>query len=83
MPTEISAKTNITIKLDKSLVRRIRVLAAEQGTSISALIAARFEEELNQRGRYESAKKSAMAAMRKGLNLGERPLTREEMHEPR
>ena len=82
MPTEISAKTNITIKLDKSLVRRIRVLAAEQGTSISALIATRFEEELNRRGRYESAKKSAMAAMRKGLNLGERPLTREEMHEP-
>ena len=83
MPTEIPAKTNITIKLDKTLVRRIRVLAAEKGTSVSALIAASFEEELNQRDRYERAKKDAVAAMRKGLNLGDRVLTREEMHEPR
>jgi len=29
-------KSNITLKLDTALLREIRVLAAEQGTSISA-----------------------------------------------
>ena len=33
-------KANITLKLDADLLREIRVLAAEEGTSISALLAA-------------------------------------------
>jgi len=37
-------KANITLKLDAALLREIRVLAAEEGTSISALLAARLEQ---------------------------------------
>ena len=33
-------KTNITLKLDATLLHEIRMLAAEEGTSISALLAA-------------------------------------------
>jgi hypothetical protein len=80
MGVETSSKVNITIKLDKSLVRKIRVLAAEKGTSMSALIAARFEEDLAQRERYEKAKKQVLAHMDEGWDLGGRPLSREELH---
>jgi len=39
-----SMKMNITLKLDASLLREIRILAAEEGTSISAMPAARLEQ---------------------------------------
>jgi predicted transcriptional regulator len=74
-------KINITLKLDKDLVRKIRVLAAENGTSVSALLSAKLEEELGRRTAYEEAKKQALAVLAKGWNLGGRVPTREEMHE--
>lgn len=37
-------KANITLKLDATLLREIRVMAAEEGTSISALLTARLEQ---------------------------------------
>jgi hypothetical protein len=40
----LSMKTNITLKLDAALLREVRVLAAEEGTSISAMLAARLEQ---------------------------------------
>lgn len=78
-----AVKINITIKLDKDLVRRIRVVAAEQGTSVSALIASRFEEDLAQRERYEAAKKRILARMDEGWDLAGRPLSRGELHRRR
>jgi hypothetical protein len=74
-------KANITLKLDKELIREARILAAEQGTSISALLAAKLEEAVRKRRDYEAAKKEALAILHKGLNMGGKPLTREQMHE--
>ena len=74
-------KANITLKLDKELLREARILAAEQGTSISALLAAKLEEAVRKRRDYEAAKKRALAILNKGWNLGGRPLSRDEMHE--
>jgi hypothetical protein len=76
-----ATKINITLKLDKGLVRKMRVLAAENGTSVSALLSAKLEEELGQRTAYEEAKKHALAVLAKGWDLGGRVPTREEMHE--
>jgi predicted transcriptional regulator len=76
-----ATKINITLKLDKDLVRKIRVLAAENGTSISALLSAKLEEELGRRTAYEEAKKQALAVLAKGWDLGGCVPTREEMHE--
>jgi len=36
-------KTSVTLKLDSDLLREVRVLAAEQGSSISALPADRVD----------------------------------------
>jgi hypothetical protein len=76
-----AAKINITLKLDKDLVQKIHVLAAENGTSVSALLSARLEEELCRRIGYEEAKKHALAVLAKGWDLGGRVPTREEMRE--
>jgi predicted transcriptional regulator len=75
-------KTNITLKLDRDLVRKARVLAAEKDTSVSALLAEQLEKVLNEREQYQAAKKRALAILKKGFNLGySRPASRNEMHE--
>jgi hypothetical protein len=75
-------KTNITLKLDASLLREIRVLAAEEGTSISALLAARLEQIVRERQTYERARKRALARLRDGLDLRwTPPRSRDELHE--
>jgi hypothetical protein len=74
-------KTNITLKLDKELLREARILAAEQGTSISALLAAKLEEAVRKRRDYEAAKKRALAILNEGWNMGGRPLSRDEIYE--
>jgi hypothetical protein len=75
-------KTDITLKLDASLLREIRVLAAEEGTSISALLAARLEQIVRERQTYERARKRALARLRDGLDLRwTPPRSRDELHE--
>ena len=75
-------KTNITLRLDAALLREIRVLAAEEGTSISALLAARLEQIVRERKTYERARKRALARLREGLDLRwTPPRSRDELHE--
>jgi len=75
-------KTNITLKLDSDLLREIRVLAAEEGTSISALLAARLEEIVRERKTYDRARRRALARLRDGLDLRwTPPRSRDELHE--
>jgi hypothetical protein len=75
-------KANITLKLDAALLREIRVLAAEEGTSISALLAARLEQIVRERKTYERARKRALARLREGLDLQwTPPCSRDELHE--
>jgi Ribbon-helix-helix protein, copG family len=76
-----NTKINITLKLDKDLLRAVRVLAAEEGTSVSALLSAKLEEELGRRKEYEKAKRRWFSIRAKGMNLGGRPISREQMHE--
>jgi Family of unknown function (DUF6364) len=45
-------KTNVTLKLDADLIREARVMAAEEGRSISALLADRLETMVRDRGRH-------------------------------
>jgi hypothetical protein len=75
-------KSNITLKLDSALLREIRILAAEEGTSISALLAARLEQIVRERKTYDRARKRALARLREGLDLRwTRPRSRDELHE--
>ena len=75
-------KANITLKLDAALLREARVLAAEEGTSISALVAARLEQIVRERKTYDRARKRALARLREGLDLQwTPPRSRDELHE--
>ena len=75
-------KTNVTLKLDADLLREARIMAAEQGSSISALLAAQLEKVVRERRDYEKAKRRALALMRKGFDLRYKPpASRDELHE--
>ena len=73
---------NLTIKIDdEELIRRAKMLAAEKGTSLSALVRDYLEQLVHGGDEYERARRRAMRWMRKGLPLGGKPLTREEAHD--
>jgi hypothetical protein len=75
-------KTNITLKLDSEILREIRIMAAEEGSSISGLLASKLEELVRQRKSYARSKARALALLRKGFDLGwKRPASRDELHE--
>jgi predicted transcriptional regulator len=75
-------KTNITLKLDADLLREVRILAAEEGTSISALLAARLEKMVRERKAYDRARRRGLARLREGFNLEwKRPRSRDDLHE--
>lgn len=75
-------KANITLKLDSEVLREARIMAAQEGSSISALLAAKLQEMVLERKGYARAKRRALARLRKGADLGwVRPASRDEVHE--
>jgi len=76
------SKTNVTIKLDTGLLREIRIMAAEQDSSISALLAEYAETVVRKRKAYEEAKERALAILRDAPPLNwEKPKSRDELYE--
>jgi hypothetical protein len=77
-----SMKSNITLKLESDLIREARILAAEEGTSISALLATHLEQIVSDRRIYDRARKRALARLREGLDLNwTPPRSRDDLHE--
>lgn len=75
-------KTNVTLKLDADLLREVRVIAAEERKSISALLTDRLEEIVRQRDAFEKARRRATSRLRKNLDLQwTPPKSRDELHE--
>lgn len=75
-------KANVTLKLDSGLLREARILAAEQGRSISALLTERVEAMVRERKAFDKARRRALARLRAGLDLSwTPPQSRDELHE--
>ncbi len=75
-------KTNVTLKIDADLLREVRILAAVEGSSISALLSARLEREVRARKGYDQARRSALARLRSDVDLNwTKPRSRDELHE--
>jgi hypothetical protein len=75
-------KTNVTVRIETTLLREARILAAEEGTSISALLSKRLEQSIQERNRFQKARKRAKARLREGFDLNWAPLqNRDELHE--
>lgn len=73
-------KSNITLKIEADLLREARILAAEEGTSISAMVATHLEQAVRERKGYQQARR-ALTRLQKGFALGWSPGSRDELHE--
>jgi hypothetical protein len=77
-----TTKTNVTLKIEANLLKQARILAAQEGTSISALLAGRLEREVHERKGYHRARRRALARLRTGFDLNwAPPRSRDELHE--
>ena len=73
-------KTNITLKIDSRLLQEAKIVAAENGTSISAMMAVQLDEIVRQKRGYAKARRRAIARMRRGFDLHfTLPSSREEL----
>jgi hypothetical protein len=75
---------NITLSLDRDLLRRIKRLAADRDTSVSALMTEALARLADEDRRYLAARKRALEAMKAASSLGtrgRRTWSRDELHE--
>ena len=74
---------NVTLSLPRELLKRIKRLAADRDTSVSALMAEALARVADEDSRYAAARRRALTAMRSARSLGTRgrqTWTRAELH---
>jgi hypothetical protein len=77
-------RQNVTLALPVAMVKRLRVLAAQRGTSISRLLTDQLHDLLEQHSGHARARRRSLRALEQGWNLGtsgEAAWTRESVHE--
>jgi len=77
-------KQNITLSLEKDLIKKAKILAAKKDMSVTKLLSEELTKVISEDDEYEVAKKRALTVLKKGLPLGGRLNNRrEELHERR
>jgi hypothetical protein len=61
---------NLTIKIPAATIRRAKIVAAERGTSISALVAKKIDEIVGEDAAYQAARRRAGQWLAQGWHLG-------------
>jgi len=75
-------KQNITLSLDKALIRKSKIMAAQRETSISKMLSDELKKLVQDAEQYESAKRRAYANLKAGFHFGGKiTVSREELHE--
>ena len=75
-------KQNITVSLEKELIRKARVIAARRSTSVSGLLSQELKRMVESTERYQQARLRALSNLQTGFHLGGRPtVSREELHD--
>ena len=77
-------KQNITLSIDKELIKNARVLAAQRQTSVSRMLSDELQKLIEDSNKYELplAKKQALNYLSRGFHLGGGITgSREELHE--
>lgn len=75
---------NVTLSIPKTTLKKAKLMAVEQGTSLSRLLVDFFERLVSADERYHQAQEKHLALLERGWDLGTggRPVaTREELHE--
>ena len=86
-------KRNVTVQLDEDVIAKVKVLAAQRGTSISGLVSAEITRLSEQKERYDRARRAALAQMAevaeqagagdRGPDIAWRGWTRDEIYAER
>ena len=63
-------KQNITLSIDKEIIKKGKVIAAQKDTSISKMLSDHLKEIVEMADQYEAAKRNALQALKKGFHLG-------------
>ena len=63
-------KQNITLSIEKELLKKGKILAAQNDTSISKMLGSILKEIVDRDAQYEAAKKAAIQNIKKGYSLG-------------
>jgi len=75
-------KQNITLAIDKPLLKRARAIAAQRGTSISALLAEELGRLVDPEAAYVQARTKALAYLENPFHLdGSGVPSREALHD--
>lgn len=78
----MGAPRNITLTIDEDVLREARVLAAQEGLSVSALLRRELVSLVERQRGYAKAKDSALRRLARGQSLGVgTPWSREELHD--
>ena len=75
---------NITLAVPKGLLRRIKILAVERNSSVSALLTGMLEDLISTEDAYAKARRRHLESLQRGSNLGtrgRRGWTRDELHD--
>lgn len=80
--SRLGSKENVTISLNREVLRKAKILAAKRDSSISGLLAQQIELLVGHEEVYERAKKEALGLLKRGFHLGgARRVIREKLHE--
>ena len=75
-------KQNITLSVDKELIKKGKVIAAQSDTSVSKMLSEQLRQMVEDNEQYETAKRSALQTLKKGYRLGgEITWKREDLYE--
>ena len=80
----VAENQNVTLSLPRELLKRVKRLAADRDTSVSALMTEALARLADETRRYSAARKRALAAMTSARSLGTRgrpAWTRDQLHE--
>ncbi len=73
--------TNITLRLDEKTLRRIRHLAVDQQTSVSAWVGNLVSRAVAELDAFEPARRRALRALKQPVPVQGEQLSREQVHE--
>ena len=75
-------KQNITLAIEKEILRKGKLIAAQNDTSISRMLSDQLKAMIDKEEQYQAAKRKALHALKKGFHLGAKiTWRREDLHE--
>lgn len=65
-------KQNITLSIDKEIIKKGKIIAAQKDTSISKMLSDQLKGMVEKEDQYEAARRNALQALKEGFHLGGR-----------